>query len=73
MLACCAVQDLLLPLVVDLRRTDMLSHAVHRYVEAVTIEAKQSIRSATLLDLGLSGQSGSVTMQAPALVSCTGP
>ena len=49
-----AVQDLLLPLVVDLRRTNMLSHAVHRYIESVTTEAKQSIRSATLLVVGLS-------------------
>eukprot|EP00891_Asterochloris_glomerata_P002136 jgi/Astpho2/2136/Aster-x1055 len=39
------LQDLLLPLVVDLRRTDMLSHAVHRYIESVTIEAKHSIRT----------------------------
>ena len=68
-----AVQDLLLPLVVDLRRTNMLSHAVHRYIESVTIEAKQSIRSATFIVWGLSGQFGVCAVRAPALVSCTGP
>ena len=67
-----AVQDLLLPLVVDLRRTNMLSHAVHHYIESVTVEAKQSIRSATLCVAALSGQSGSFSMQAPALVNWTG-
>ncbi len=59
------VQDLLLPLVVDLRRTDMLSHAVHRYIESVTIEAKHSIRSATLSLLGRLGQPGSFAVPLP--------